>query len=378
MPQNHIYTKEEEKASKAGYHPIEEEGKVWKKYLDRKKEFIESGKNVQGQNLDELMRRFDRNYFNREADIPASELDPDQKPIAINNAFGKVQAALSILIERNPKLVLDEKLKKYSAHRDLIKALAEASRKNTNSLGQFKLSIFNAAKRGWFVGRTFNKKIITEARFPKGQDDKGKIAYTKKNITKLDDIAYVNLDNHNTWIDEQAKPEDFYSARDAMHREVWHIDDVKRTFPESEFPNMKYVKEGGNTAERIEGDQTSTTENTTAQSKESKKGMTELYFYENQFDDWFVVEINNVMIVWEPLPQNHKRLSYVWGYWNLRSAETIYGIGIIEEIERDEILIDRILNMTMRQLLISISPPGFYPGVEDLENENIKIKPGVF
>jgi hypothetical protein len=56
--------------------------------------------------------------------------------------------------------------------------------------------------------------------------------------------------------------------------------------------------------------------------------MTEIFFYENQYDDWFIVEINGVMVAWEPLPQNSKRLSGLWGYWNLRSAETIYGVDV--------------------------------------------------
>ncbi len=376
MPEQHIEAKEE--IVKVGnYSPQEEELKVWNKYQARKKELIDSRKNISGQNIDEMMRRFDKNYFNREADIPASELDPDQKPLSINNAFGKVQAALSILLDRNPKIVLNENLAKYSANRELIRGLAETSWKNTNSLGQFKLSVFNAAKRGWFAGRTFNRKLIHEARFGKEIDAKGRIAYETQMVTKMDDIAYMNLDNHNVWFDEQARPEDMFSIRDAMHREVWFIDDVRRMFPEKDFPNMKYVTEGGDIAERIDGDATSS-DNIGSSSKENKKGMTELYFYENQYDDWFIVEINGVMVIWEPLPQNHKRLSYACGYWNLRSAETIYGIGIVEEMERDETLIDRILNMTMRQLLISINPPGFYTGPEDLESENIKIKPGVF
>ena len=96
-------------------------------------------------------------------------------------------------------------------------------------------------------------------------------------------------------------------------------------------------------------------------SKQTKRGMTEIYFYENQFDDWFIVEINGVMVAWEPLPQNSKRLSGLWGYWNLRSAETIYGVGIVEMMEKDEQLIDRINNLTLRQLLITIAPPEFVP-----------------
>lgn len=377
MADTNLEVKPDPKVKQGGYNPVGEEHKVWEKFRDRKRELLQSRKSVYGDNLDDCMRRWDRDYFKREADIPPSELDPDQKPIAINNAFGKVQAALSILVDRNPEIILDERLSRYSANRELIKSLAKASWKNTNSLGQLKLSIFNSAKRGWFAGRTFNKKLTMDARFPLRMDNKGQMQYTKTMITKIDDIAYMNLDNHNVWLDEESRPEDFYSIRDGMHREVWHIDKVRATFPEKEFPNMKYVMPGGNVQETIEGDMTKLDASVT-QPRQLKKGMTELFFYENQYDDWFIIEIHGVMVVWEPLPQNHKRLSYTTGYWNLRGAETIYGIGVIEEMERDEKLIDRIMNMSMRQLLLSINPPGFYTGTEDLENENIKIKAGVF
>ncbi len=109
----------------------------------------------------------------------------------------------------------------------------------------------------------------------------------------------------------------------------------------------------------------------------SERGMTEIYFFENQFDDWFIVEVNGVMVAWEPLPQNSKRLSLTWGYWNLRSAETIYGIGVVETMEKDEQIIDRVNNLTIRQLLMTIAPPGFYDGPEDPDNENIKYNAGV-
>ena len=377
MAQNLAPLKEQPKVRPI-YSPTDDERKVYDEYLRRKKELLDSRKDVHGINLDDKMRTWDKNYFNREADIPASELDPDQKPLAINNAFGKVQAALSILLDRNPKLILKEKLKKYSACRELIKSLAEVSWDNTNSLGQFKLSVFNAAKRGWFAGRTFNRVLKHKARFAKSIDEKGKVIFEEREVTKLDDVAYMNLDNHNAWIDEQAKPEDMWSIRDWCWRELWFIDDLKAAFPESEYPNMKYVVEGGNTQERVEGDSQSVSDSTVSQSRELKKGMTEVFFYENQYTDWFIMEINKVMVIWEPMPQEHKRISLVTAPWNLRSAETIYGIGIIEEMERDETLADRIVNMTMRQLLISINPPGFYNGPEDFEDENIKIKPGKF
>lgn len=375
--------KEETEAGKKGYFPLGDELKVFNQYKRRKEELLDSRKNINGVDIDELMRRMDRNYFNRKADIPASELDPDQSPVAINNAFGKVQSALGILIDRNPEITLEENNPKFSANRELIKGLAKSSWRNTNSLGQLKLSIFNCAKRGWFVGRTFYRELKHDARFLEAIEEDPKtgkktMKYKTKEVSKVDDITYMNLNNFNVWLDEQTVPEDFYSTRDWAWREVMHIDDIRKMFPEEEYPNIKFVKEGGNTLETIEGQSQTDTggAGTSNQPKETKRGMTEVYFYENQYDDWFIVEINGVMVVWEPLPQNSKRLSCTYGYWNLRNAENIYGIGIPEMMERDESLIDRISNLSLRQLLLTISPPGFYTGTEDPEDENLKYKAG--
>lgn len=366
-------------AEKAGYSPSGEELKVYSQWRRRKQALLNSRFNVYGLNIDAEMRRFDKKYFRRSADIPASELDANQRPLAINNAFGKIQTALGILIDTDPKYILEEDNPKYSANRAFLKALGEKSFRNTNSLGQLKLSVFNNAKRGWFVGRTFNRRLFHDARFLKSVDNNGKRKYMTRLVSKCDDVAYMNLNNYNAWLDEQTRPEDFYSTRDWMWREVWYIDDIKRTFPKKEFPNMKYVRAGGDTRESIQGVYTrNAVSNKTGVSPiANKRGMTEVFFYENQFSDTFIVEVNGVMIVWEPLPQNNKRLSCSYGLWHLRGDDTPYGIGIVEEMENDEELVDRVLNMDMRQLLLTISPMGFYSGAEEMEDENIRITPGI-
>lgn len=369
---------EELTARKPGWQPKGEEKKVWEQFRRRKDALLQSRNNVYGLNIDAEMRRFDKKYFRRQADIPASELDANQRPLAINNAYGKVQTALGILIDSSPDYILEENNPKYTANRALIKALAEKSLRDTNSMGQFKLSVFNQAKRGWFVGRTFNRRLMHDARFLKSIDDNGKRKYMTRLVTKMDDIAYMNINNFNAWLDEQTRPEDFYSTRDWMWREVWYIDDIRRTFPVSEFPNMAFVRAGGDTRESIQGVFSRNTSNMTGVSPQvSKRGMTEIFFYENQYADQFIIEVNGVMVVWEPLPQNNKRLSCVYGSWSFRGDDTIYGIGIVEAMENDEELVDRILNMDMRQLLLTISPMGFYSGTEDFEDENIRITPGV-
>ena len=365
-------------ADKSGYHPTGEEGKIYKQWRLRKAALLMSRNNVYGLNIDAEMRRLDKKYFRRMADIPASELDANQRPLAINNAFGKVNTALGILVDSSPEYILEEDDPKYSKTRAFVKALGEKSFRNTNSLGQFKLSVHNAAKRGWFVGRTFNRQIWNDARFLKGISKSGKRRYETRLVTKMDDIAYMNLNNFNVWLDEQSRPEDMLSTRDWMWREVWYIDDLKRTFPVDEFPNMAYVKSGGDTRESIQGLFTRNTSNMTGVSPQTqKRGMTEVFFYENQYSDTFIMECNNVMVIAEPLPQTNKRLSCTYGYWSLRGDDTPYGIGIVEAMENDEELVDRIVNMKMRELLLTISPMGFYSGTSDFEDENIKITPGV-
>ena len=107
-----------EKETKIGYFPENEELKVFNKFKDRKDELLKSRGNIGGLNIDTMMSRFDHNYFNRDnADIPPAELDADQTPIAINNAFGKVQTVLGILIQNNPDWFLEEHSSKYTANK---------------------------------------------------------------------------------------------------------------------------------------------------------------------------------------------------------------------------------------------------------------------
>lgn len=369
----------EDGAKRPGWNPQGEELKVWAQFRRRKEALKSSRFNVYGLNIDAEMRRWDKKYFRKMADIPASELDANQRPLAINQAFGKVQTALGILIDADPNYIMESDNPKYDKTKYLLKALAEKSWRNTNSLGQFKLSVFNSARRGWFAGRTFNRRLYHDARYLKSVSKSGKRAYETRLVTKLDDVAYMNLSNYNVWLDEQTRPEDFFSTRDNMWREVWYIDDLRRTFPTDQFPNMKFVHAGGDTRENIQGVFTRNAANnkTGISPLASKRGMTEIYFYENQYSDQFIIEANGVMIVWEPLPQNNKRLSVSYGQWHFRGDDTIYGMGIIEEMENNEELADRIINMDMRQLLATISPMGFYSGTEDFEDENIRVTPGV-
>lgn len=79
----------EDKINLNEYNPTGDERKVYDQYIARKEELKNTRGSVSGINIDQKMRDWDNDYFNKIANIPASELDPEQKPVAVNNALGK-------------------------------------------------------------------------------------------------------------------------------------------------------------------------------------------------------------------------------------------------------------------------------------------------
>jgi hypothetical protein len=95
-----------------------------------------------------------------------------------------------------------------------------------------------------------------------------------------------------------------------------------------------------------------------------------------------MVVVNDVPVIIEPLQISdsfgNKKLSCWQTYWTLRQAESLYGIGIYEAIRNDNSMLDRISNMTIDQIILSIYKMGFYQGTERLtETGQIIISPGV-
>ena len=302
--------------------------------------------------------------------------DDWQSDISQANPYVKIQTALSILVDQNPSGVFTPTSKRYQATTELIKQLYQRSWEYAKSKQQLKLFVFNLAKYGWAVGRTYPLRIERNVKKIKefNEEEPDKSVYEDTEVCEFNDIFRENIDPRNAWLDDMAKPNNNFSVRDWAWRKVYSKDAFKEEF--GNWARADMVQLGGTTTEQI--DQTSRASSKTYQDKE----LIEVYFYENRLKDLFVVLANGVPVVISPLPisdgSGNKKLSLWQTYWNLRHAECPYGIGIYEAIRYDQALLDRIRNMTIDQLTLSIYKMFFYQGTQALtDTGEIRIAPGV-
>lgn len=298
-----------------------------------------------------------------------------QSDISQPNPFVKIQIAQSILVDQNPTGVFTPITKKYQATTELVKQLYDRSWDFAKSKQQLKLFVHNLGKYGNAYGRTYPLKITRKVKslVEYNAEEPEKSVYEEKEVTEFNDIYRENLDPWNVWLDDMAKPNSPRSVRDWCWRKVYSMDSAEEEFGSWKF--WKYVKPGGVVTDKID-------EKERNSKKFTDSKLVEVYFYENVQKDMFWVIINGVPVVMGPLPisdaQGCKKLSLWWAYWNLRNAECPYGVGIYEAIRYDQGLLDRIRNMTIDQLTLSIYKMFFYQGTNQLtETGDISIAPGV-
>ena len=209
------------------------------------------------------------------------------------------------------------------------------------------------------------------------QENPENSVYEEKEVVEYNDVMRENLDPRNIWIDDMTKPNNIFSVKDWCFRKIYDYDVAKEEFGKHKL--WDYVDTGGNLDEVIIGSSEKTSK---VDDSKTQKNQVEVYFYENRIKDLYMVKINGVPIILEPLPiadgKGLKKLSLWQTYWNLRHAESPYGIGIYEAIRYDQGLLDRIRNMTIDQLTLSIYKMFFYQGTQNLSDTGeIQIKPGV-
>ena len=304
--------------------------------------------------------------------------DPDwQSDIQQANPFVKISVALAVLVDQNPTGVFTPMKKAFQATTLLIQKLYQRSWEYARSKGQLKLFVHNLAKYGWAVARTYPLRIEREVQVLKqfNQEDPENSEYEKKTVVEFNDIFRENLDVRNAWIDDMARPNNPFSVRDWCWRKVYTMDAAREEFGKYKRFD-EFVQAGGVTDEVIdEAKIVSTGEKTSTD-------LVEVYFYESRLKDIFAVIINGVPVVLEPLPisdtEGNKKLSLWQTYWNLRHGQSPYGIGIYEAIRYDQAYLDRIRNMTIDQITMSIYKMFFYQGTQTLtDTGDIKIAPGV-
>ena len=284
----------------------------------------------------------------------------------------KVQTALSILIDQNPEAVFKAVLEKYKPTTAVAQALWKRSWEVAHSKEQLKLFVFDLAKYGWAVGRTYPRLVQREGQILQTIDiehpENNK--YKKVMIEEFNDIYREKLDPYRTWIDDMTNLTDPWSMDD------WYfeLDFSKDTFDLQfeKYANHKYVSSGQK--EKDEDEQEELNEET-----KQRDDMVTLGFYESKNKDLYAMYSpkDKVVLYHSPLPNDDKMLSLWWTYWNERDPRTPYGIGLYEILKGDKVMYDRLDNMTMDQLVLSVYQMFFYSGTNSFISDGIiSVSPG--
>lgn len=387
----------EEKVSKENvYQPSDKEGKI-KKYLEKRIPVLKDTKKniLDGFDFESLMKEADREYApgtldkkNRDGNIvfiqdelkglrgsrivPIGDLDTQEwrSNISEPTLMVKIETALSIIVNNNPEAVFRAVVPKYDKNKKLAYSLWKRNWEIAKSNRTLKLFIFDLAKYGWAIGRTYPRiekrevKILEELDLENPDNNK----YKTKTIVEYNDVYREKLDPYRTWIDDMTNLTDPFSMDDWYFEKDFSWDNFKREF--GVYDNFKYV-------ERNTRDEKSE-ENLENEETKKREDVITVGFYESKNKDLYVIWIpgQKIPLYYSPLPNDDKRLSCWWTYWNIRDARTPYGIGIYEIIRNNKLMYDRLKNMTVDQIVMAIYPMLFYSGNNAQGEGTITISPG--
>ena len=300
-----------------------------------------------------------------------------QSTQATPDLYVKVNTALSILVEQNPEATFEPTSRKYEANTTLAEANWKQSWETSSGRKALKTGIFNMAKYGIGIWRTFPKLDVREKRVRTEfhPEDSSKDVYETKKITRYNGLARESISPWDVWIDETARPGMFDDIGDWYFEKEFSREEFELMWPQAEFPNAKFVRPNAPLSDSGRG----TDGQEAAPSIESKQDKVIVGFYENCRKDLYVVWVPelNIVLYSSPLLNEQGKLSLWFAQWTPRSDSTIYGIGIYEVIRGDTILYDRVMNMTMDQLTLSIYKSFFHKGIDQLGNDGtLRIKAG--
>lgn len=298
--------------------------------------------------------------------------------------LGKIQTAVSIIVDNQPEAELVALLKKYDATTDLAYALWKRNWSITNSKEKLKLIVFDLIKYGWAAQRTYPRlikypKLILDEKDPtNSENDK----YITKDNEWFNDIDREPLDPFRTWIDEMSKPYDPYSTNECYFERDYSYDQFMVEF--GAYPNSAFVPEDSYYP-RIEQQQTNTNRQNVApgqgQSDQTKtrQDIVTVGFFESRTKDLYAMWLpkHRITLYNSPLPNDDGYLSVTHTMWILRNSKLPYGISLWEIIRQNKALYDKMKNMGMDQLVLSIMKFGFFSGTSTaLGDGKIDIIPG--
>lgn len=276
--------------------------------------------------------------------------------------LAKIQTAIGIIIDQQPEADLVALLKRYSATTDLAYALWKRNWQITNAKEILKLIVFDLFKYGWAAQRTYprivkyDKRVLTTADSENPENDK----YEDREIVWFNDVDRQRLDPFRTWIDELAEPYNPYSTNEVYYEMDMSYDAFMVEY--GKYPNSKYVKRDSQYLRETSSKKT----NRSQQEEETRKrkDIVTIGFFESRHKDLYVIRAvkDNIPIYISPLPNDDGYLSLNHTLLILRKSNTPYGISLWDILRQNKALYDKMKNMGMDQLVLSIMKFGFFSG----------------
>ena len=367
---------DQENTEKKQYNPSQEE----KEYLEKLKDRIRDLKTYRSAimanpyDTSSKARTLEETWdFDDYVSLPHKYSHPELRAWQANNSrpliYSKIDTALSILVSKNPEVEMSATSKRFEKKNKLQEALYSRSWDKGNGRQQLIKFGFGLAKHGFACGRECHRYLTEDYEEVVAYDPDTLKHLTEKKKRVIHDEAYFEvLPIRDCWFDHRAKPYDEDSIRDWSWRVRYDESSFLRFFPKERFPNAQYVlpaSSGSATESRSRGDIADSIHTPSV----------ELYFYENTEDNEFAITDLNV-VIYRGILLN-RELSCVTGMWRIRNEDTIYGIGLPEILENDQELFDKVANMTINQIMLSISGSGFYGGTGDLKEQDAILEPKI-
>lgn len=291
--------------------------------------------------------------------------------------LAKLQTAVSIIIDQQPEAELVPLLKKFSKTTDLAYSLWKRNWTITEAKEKLKLIVFDLIKYGWAAQRTYPRKVEYMKRVLKTVDKENpeNDTYDEKQLVWFNDIDRQPLDVYHTWIDELSRPYDPYSTNEVYYEMDFSYDQAKIEF--GQYDNFKYVKRDSAVIRYDIPKKTNRQQANEYQRK--RKDVVTIGFFESRHKDIYAIRAvkDDILIYLGPLPNDDGYLSLTHTLWMLRKSNMPYGVSLWEVIRQNKQLYDKMKNMTMDQLVLSIMKFGFFSGTNPMVGDGkIEIVPG--
>jgi hypothetical protein len=289
----------------------------------------------------------------------------------------KIQTAISLLVGQMPEADLIPLTKKFEATTDLAYALWKRSWSITNAREKLKLVLFDLMKYGWAPMRTaprtvkYPKRVLVSKDTENPENDR----YEEKDLTWFNDVDRERLSPYTTWIDEMAKPYDPYTTNEAYTEIDMSYDEAKVLF--KDYPNFDFVPKNSIMVRNT--DKRKTNRQDPNEKMKSRQDIVTIGYFESRHKDMYCIfaPACKVPIYLSPLPNDDGYLSINHTLWLLRKSDLPYGISMWEVIRQNKTLFDKMKNMGMDQLVLSIMKFGFFSGTNTAVGDGkIEIVPG--